>query len=166
MKEGVVHLAVSTLNISKSIKRFKKMGLKVYGPVNGKRIQPNGQLITWKQAYLYDSVSDSELPFLIQWESRPKDILSTLNVNSSELNNSTIRSITLCISDLNLVKKWSTIFDWPVIESDSESKVLRAPNMDVLFIKQIKNDNSKQYVSQIDVTGKSFENFHGVQINF
>ncbi|HLR72070.1 MAG TPA: VOC family protein [Pseudogracilibacillus sp.] len=71
-KQEAFQFALRTSKLDPFIYHFERINIPFSGPVQGKRIQPNGKLLTWRMLFPIYDFSKETLPFLIEWD-QPKE---------------------------------------------------------------------------------------------
>ncbi|MGV3487323.1 MAG: VOC family protein [Tuberibacillus sp.] len=115
-EHGLARLALRVNNIDKAADHFKRLGVRVIGPVPGSRKQLDGSLLEWAMLFIEDGGSDRfRLPFIIDWKrsdtERKQQLTDRGLVARHPVGDVRISDIVLPTSDLDkAVKEWKTLF--------------------------------------------------------
>ena len=169
-QEGIIQLGIRTEDIKQSQTKLNSLGLKTIGPIIGKRKKPNGQIISWQQLYLHAPKQKIQLPFIIQWPfdfSRQKN--SSVIQSQGNFNPINVSSIVIKTHDKSLPDIWRQAFSWLEVFNgwsrfyQNNIKVLKAPNMKIIFIIN-RNFSKEQKITKLNFV-KPRKDFHGININ-
>jgi hypothetical protein len=109
-REGPASIAIRTDNIEMLAKKLKGEGLKVYGPLPGKRVRTDGKEIRWSLLFIENPSDVLRLPFFIQWEKSDEERSVQLFEQSSL--NPTFESVGIVVHQLEQsMVYWSKLFN-------------------------------------------------------
>lgn len=67
--EGLIRLALRTNQMEDAARHFQRQGLRVTGPIPGRRATPDGQILEWSMLFIEETGEDPFfLPFIIDWK--------------------------------------------------------------------------------------------------
>lgn len=66
--EGLGQIALRTSEMDRWVERFRSLGLKLTGPVDGSRTRDDGKTLRWRMLFAEDPQTARKLPFLIEWQ--------------------------------------------------------------------------------------------------
>jgi hypothetical protein len=115
-QEGPATIAIRTNEIDKLAVKFKKDGLKVYGPLPGQRVRGDGEVIRWQLLFAEDPSTELTLPFFIQWErsdgERFTDLTNQGLIGSHPAGSLQLDSVGYVVHDLErTVETWGKMFN-------------------------------------------------------
>src|SRR5690625_126217 len=82
---GQYQFALRTNKLDEYVNHFKKIDIPFIGPVQGKRIKPDGEELTWRMLFpMYDHTKEM-LPFLIEWDQPEEERIDVSLMNSPSI---------------------------------------------------------------------------------
>lgn len=146
--EGMARIALRSKNLEADAKRFRSLGLEVYGPSRLSRKRPDGSLISWKLLYVGKPGEQLELPFFIQWdeedEKRKQDLINQSVIAEHPRGDISLSSVAFAVHNVeNIIEKWSNYLGLEAEESfvdkslNANGQKLKLDGGDIVFYSPI-----------------------------
>src|SRR5690625_1728231 len=121
-RSGTTRIALRTKAIDQDAKKFKQLGLEVYGPIAYSRKRPDGSLVTWKLLFAGKTGQYPELPFFIQWdesdEERLADLTKRETIKHHIIGDTKLASIGIAVKDsVATSKQWAHLLQLEISSS-------------------------------------------------
>lgn len=113
---GLSRIALRSQNLEEEAKRFKSLGLEVYGPAPLSRKRPDGSIVSWKLLFAGNGEHKLEFPFFIQWdesdEERRKDLQEQQTIAEHSRGNLNLAAVGFAVENAEeTIEKWSAYLD-------------------------------------------------------
>jgi hypothetical protein len=119
--EGPARIAIRTDRIEKLADKLSEAGFTVHGPIPGKRVRTDGEVINWSLLFLENTGNELALPFFIQWEKSDEDRLADLEaqkwVDNHPLGNLKLESVGFAVKNFE-----DTVAIWYKLLNQESSK--------------------------------------------
>ncbi|MFD1414881.1 VOC family protein [Oceanobacillus jeddahense] len=125
---GLSRIALRSQNLEEEAKRFKSLGLEVYGPTPLSRKRPDGSVVSWKLLFAGNADDELELPFFIQWdesdEERRKDLKAQQTIAEHQRGDLTLAAVGFAVKNAEkTVEKWAAYLDLEKGESFTDESL-------------------------------------------
>lgn len=146
--EGLARVALRSTDLEADAKRFRNLGLDVYGPSPLSRKRPDGSVVSWKLLFVGRPDEQPDLPFFIQWDEdddeRKEDLSKRGVIAPHPAGNVELTSVSFAVKNLeSVVERWSAYLGLEAEEAfvdthlNAKGQRLKLEGGDLIFYRPI-----------------------------